>query len=126
VKNAAKVSADIEKEDGEQVREIDVTTRSRQKKAVDAVVDEARKGFDLLVVGMNKVIGSDGGFDRNVEIVTAGFDGPLAVVAAKGHHLTRPDSDGLKSWCRCPVAAYRGAAPKWRWRWRAAAAIRCG
>src|SRR5690606_39138074 len=33
---------------------------------------------------------------RNVEIVTTGFDGPLAVVAAKGHHLTKPDSDGLK------------------------------
>jgi nucleotide-binding universal stress UspA family protein len=96
VKNAAKVSAEVEKEDGEEVREIDVTTRSRQKKAVDAVVDEARKGFDLLVVGMDKVVGSGGGFDRNVEIVTTGFDGPLAVVAAKGHHLTKPDSDGLK------------------------------
>jgi|APThiThiocy_cv2_1041547.scaffolds.fasta_scaffold12816_2 Kef-type K+ transport system membrane component KefB/nucleotide-binding universal stress UspA family protein len=96
VKNAAKISAEIEKEDGEQVRKIDITTRSRQKKAVDAVVDEARKGFDLLVVGMGKVLGPNGGFDRNIEIVTTGFEGPLAVVAAKGHHLSRPDSDGLK------------------------------
>jgi len=96
VKNAAKISADVEKEEGEPVREIDVTTRTRQKKAVDAVVDEARKGFDLLVVGMNKMIGAEGNFDRTVEIVTTGFQGPLAVVAAKGPHLTQPDSDGLK------------------------------
>ncbi len=96
VKNAAKISADIEKEDGEQVRTIDITTRSRQKKAVDAVVDEARKGFDLLVVGMNKVIGAGGGFDPTINVVTAGFEGPLAVVAAKGRHLTRADGDDLR------------------------------
>ncbi|MGB3865368.1 MAG: cation:proton antiporter [Xanthobacteraceae bacterium] len=96
VKNAAKVSADVEKGDGEQVRAIDVTTRSRQKKAVDAVVDEARKGFDLLVVGMNKVIGASGGFDPTINVVTTGFNGPLAVVAAKGRHLTRVDGDDLR------------------------------
>ena len=96
VKNAAKASANAEKEDGEGVRKIDVTTRARQKKAADAVAHEARKGFDLLVVGMEKVTGPDGGFDRMIEIVTAGFDGPLAVVSARGNHLARPDSEGLR------------------------------
>src|SRR6195952_1663189 len=54
VKNAAKAIAEI---DEESTRDVDVTTRTRAKKAGDAVVDEARKGFDLLLVGMDKVIG---------------------------------------------------------------------
>ncbi|HEV7409118.1 MAG TPA: cation:proton antiporter, partial [Bradyrhizobium sp.] len=47
VKNAAKAIAEI---DEESTRDVDVTTRTRAKKAGDAVVDEARKGFDLLLV----------------------------------------------------------------------------
>jgi len=38
------------------------------------VVDEARKGFDLLVVGMDKVGGATDGFDKKLEAVTAGFE----------------------------------------------------
>ena len=84
VKNAARATAESEEEGPE---DVDVTTQARQKKAGDAVVDEAQKGFDLLVVGMDKVTGDNGGFDRKIEDVTAGFDGPLAIVAAKGSHL---------------------------------------
>ena len=94
VRNAAKAIADIEKE--EAARDVDVTTRARQKKAGDAVVDEARKGFDLLVVGMDKVIGPKDGFDRKIEDVTAGFEGPLAIVVAKGSHLKPPASNAFK------------------------------
>ena len=93
VKNAAKATA----ESGEEsTRDVDVTTRARQKKAGDAVVDEAQKGFDLLVVGMDKIAGAKEGFDRNVEDVTTGFDGPLAIVVAKGRHLKRPGASSFK------------------------------
>ncbi len=84
VKNAAKAIAEI---DEESTRDVDVTTRARDRKAGDAVVDEARKGFDLLVVGLEKVLGGRDGFDSKIEEVTAGFEGPLALVAAKGSHL---------------------------------------
>jgi Kef-type K+ transport system membrane component KefB/nucleotide-binding universal stress UspA family protein len=87
VKNAAKAIAEI---DEESIRDVDVTTRARKKRAGDAVVDEARKGFDLLLVGMDKVTGAKGGFDKKIENLTAGFDGPIAVVAAKGMHLKEP------------------------------------
>jgi Kef-type K+ transport system membrane component KefB/nucleotide-binding universal stress UspA family protein len=93
VKNAAKAIAEI---DEESTRDVDVTTRAREKKAGDAVVDEARKGFDLLIVGMDKVLGAKDGFDRKIEDVTAGFEGPLALVAAKGSHLKPPSSNAFK------------------------------
>jgi Kef-type K+ transport system membrane component KefB/nucleotide-binding universal stress UspA family protein len=93
VKNAAKAIAEI---DQESTRDVDVTTRAREKKAGDAVVDEARKGFDLLVLGMEKVLGAKDGFDNKIEDVTAGFEGPLAIVAAKGGHLKPPASNALK------------------------------
>jgi nucleotide-binding universal stress UspA family protein len=93
VKNAAKAIAEI---DEETTRDVDVTTRAREKKAGDAVVDEARKGFDLLVVGMDKVAGARDGFDSRVEDVTAGFEGPLAIVAAKGNHLKPPLNNAFR------------------------------
>jgi Kef-type K+ transport system membrane component KefB/nucleotide-binding universal stress UspA family protein len=94
VKNAAKVAANA---DEETTRDIDVTTRGREtKQAGEAVVEEARKGFDLLVVGMDKVLGSEGGFDRKIDDVTAGFEGPLAVVAAKRSHLAQPANNDFR------------------------------
>jgi K+:H+ antiporter len=91
VRNAAKAIAELDKENN--ADDVDVTTRSRRARPKDAVADEARKGFDLLVVGMAKVTGAKGGYDRKIEEVTKGFDGPIALVAAKGKHLKQPDSN---------------------------------
>jgi Kef-type K+ transport system membrane component KefB/nucleotide-binding universal stress UspA family protein len=93
VKNAAKATAEI---DEESKGDVDVTTRARQRKAGDAVVDEARKGFDLLLVGMDKVTGGGDGFDAKVRDLTAGFEGPLAIVVAKGRHLKPPETNNFK------------------------------
>lgn len=93
VKNAAKAVAQA---DEDSMGNVEVTTRARQKKAGEAIVEEARKGFDLLVVGMDKVIAAGDGFDKKIEDVVAGFDGPIAIVAAKGVHLKRPTADYFK------------------------------
>jgi Kef-type K+ transport system membrane component KefB/nucleotide-binding universal stress UspA family protein len=87
VKHAAKTVAGIDEDSS---GDVDVTTQARENKAGDAVLDEARKGFDLLVVGMDKVLGAKSGFDRKIGDVTAGFAGPLAIVAAKSSHLKPP------------------------------------
>jgi Kef-type K+ transport system membrane component KefB/nucleotide-binding universal stress UspA family protein len=92
VKSAAKAVSDV---DGDSVGDVDVTTRARDKKAGEAVLDEARKGFDLLVVGMDTVTSKDG-FDRKIGEVTAGFDGPLALVAGKGSHLKPPPAGAFR------------------------------
>jgi nucleotide-binding universal stress UspA family protein len=87
VKNAANAIAEIDEGSSGNV---DVTTRARETQTREAVVDEARKGFDLLVVGMDEVIGAKSGFDRKIEEVTTGFEGPLAIVVAKSSHLKPP------------------------------------
>jgi K+:H+ antiporter len=93
VKNAAKAISEI---DEDSTGDVDVTTRAREKKAGEAVINEARKGFDLLVVGMDKVIGAKDGFDKSMEDLTAGFDGPLAIVVAKASHLKSPLTNDFK------------------------------
>jgi nucleotide-binding universal stress UspA family protein len=93
VKNAAKAIAEIEEDS---TGNVDVTTRAREKQAGEAVIDEARKGFDLLVVGIDKVIGAKSGFDKRVEDLTAGFEGPLAIVVAKSSHLKPPLTNDFK------------------------------
>lgn len=74
---------------------VDVVTRARRAELGEAIADEARKGFDLLVVGVDKVVATKDLFDRKIEDIAAKFDGPLAIVAAKGKHLKQPMPDAL-------------------------------
>jgi Kef-type K+ transport system membrane component KefB/nucleotide-binding universal stress UspA family protein len=73
---------------------VDVVTRARRAELGETIADEARKGFDLLVVGVDKVTAKDR-FDRRIEDIAAKFEGPLAIVAAKGKHLKQPMPDSL-------------------------------
>ncbi|SFK15490.1 cation:proton antiporter [Bradyrhizobium sp. Gha] len=74
---------------------VDVVTRARRAELGETITAEARKGFDLLVVGVDKVTATKDRFDRKVEDIAAKFEGPLAIVAAKGKHLKQPAPDGL-------------------------------
>ncbi|HVV41191.1 MAG TPA: cation:proton antiporter [Nitrobacter sp.] len=94
VRNAAKAIAELDEENA--ARDVDVTTRSRRARPKDAVADEARKGFDLLVVGMDKVVGARGGYDKRIDEVTRGFEGPIALVAGRGKHLEQPASNAFR------------------------------
>jgi Kef-type K+ transport system membrane component KefB/nucleotide-binding universal stress UspA family protein len=64
--------------------EIDVTTRIQeatlQTTLREAIADEARKGFDLLLVGLSPVLTADGRFSTPLQELAAGFEGPLALV----------------------------------------------
>jgi Kef-type K+ transport system membrane component KefB/nucleotide-binding universal stress UspA family protein len=93
VKNAAKA---IGEADEESPGRVDITTRVPEEKSTDAVADEAEKGFDLLVIGMDKTLNGEGRFDKKIEDIAAGFKGPMAIVAAKGTHLDRPAANGFR------------------------------
>ncbi|OAF13359.1 potassium transporter [Bradyrhizobium centrolobii] len=77
------------------VGSVDVITRTRRAELGETIADEARKGFDLLVVGVDKVTTTKDRFDRMVEDIAAEFEGPLAIVAARGRHLKQPMPDTL-------------------------------
>jgi nucleotide-binding universal stress UspA family protein len=72
-----------------------VLTRPPSRPTEQAVAEEARRGHDLLVVGVQRVVGTEGGFHEDVARVAAAFDGPLALAAARGPHAERPLDGGL-------------------------------
>jgi Kef-type K+ transport system membrane component KefB/nucleotide-binding universal stress UspA family protein len=92
VENAARAITDaVEESSGK----IDITTRDRKETPADAIADEAKKGFDLLVVGMDIVVDAKGRFDNKIDEIGAGFKGPMAIVAARGVHLEQPAAAGF-------------------------------
>jgi len=72
-----------------------VTTRRAATEAKAAVVDEARRGYDLLLIGLDEPVGATGAFHARVARAAAGFDGPVAVLVARGEHLRRPADAAL-------------------------------
>ena len=72
-----------------------MTTRHDEPSGPDAVAGEARKGYDLLVIGIAKTRDPKGGFSKDLSRITKGFEGPLAVVDAHGSRRDRlPDRYG--------------------------------
>jgi nucleotide-binding universal stress UspA family protein len=76
--------------DEERPGKVDVVTRQKEPIDPDAVADEARKGYDLMVVGIAKARNPKGGFSRDLSLMTSGFEGPLAVVDAIESRGGRP------------------------------------
>ncbi|AWM09273.1 cation:proton antiporter [Bradyrhizobium symbiodeficiens] len=92
VKKAAEaVSANTEDDTGR----VDIVTRARRAELGETIAEEARKGFDLMVVGIDKVVAGKDRFDRGIDDIAAQYEGAMAIVAAKGKHLKQPNPDGL-------------------------------
>jgi nucleotide-binding universal stress UspA family protein len=72
-----------------------VTERDADVPLDQAVAAEAEKGFDLLVIGIEPTVGPEGGLNADVTQAANSFDGPLAIVAARGGHLAEPESARL-------------------------------
>jgi Kef-type K+ transport system membrane component KefB/nucleotide-binding universal stress UspA family protein len=66
--------------------DVDLHVESLAPEAV--VTKEARKGYDLLVIGM-RTTAAHGRFHEQIARMAAGFEGPLAVAVARGTHLQK-------------------------------------
>jgi Kef-type K+ transport system membrane component KefB/nucleotide-binding universal stress UspA family protein len=64
---------------------VDITMRSQDKPAEQAVADEAKKGYDFLVIGVEPPA-KEGVFDDKVARIAAEFKGPFAIAEARGLH----------------------------------------
>jgi hypothetical protein len=73
---------------------VDVTTRTKKATSAEAVADEAQKGYDLLIVGIDKTRAAGGGFTPEITRTVNGFDGPLAVAIAGGRLATGSEPIG--------------------------------
>jgi Kef-type K+ transport system membrane component KefB/nucleotide-binding universal stress UspA family protein len=84
VKNAAEDTTTLEAHlDEEKPGKVDVITRQPNSISRETVAGEARKGYDLLVVGIAKTRDPKGGFSKDVSLITQGFEGPIAVIDSR-------------------------------------------
>ena len=79
--SAAKTRKDEAEPDPEKVH---LTTRLPVDKPADVVRDEARKGYDLLFIGIEEARDKDGNIAPEIAELAAGFDGPLALLSGRG------------------------------------------
>jgi len=63
---------------------VEVITRAGRSAGLQAVAEEAQKGYDLLTVGIANTRGAGGGFSPDITRIADGFEGPLAVAIAGG------------------------------------------
>jgi Kef-type K+ transport system membrane component KefB/nucleotide-binding universal stress UspA family protein len=80
-KSAAIMIADEAETDPEKVH---LTARVLVDAASDVVKDEARKGYDLMFVGLDDSVEEDGNFSSRLTALASGFEGPLVVFANSG------------------------------------------
>jgi Kef-type K+ transport system membrane component KefB/nucleotide-binding universal stress UspA family protein len=76
--------------DEEKPGNVDVIARSDKPKGPQAIAEEARKGYDFMVVGIAKTRNPSGGFSKDISLITKGFEGPLAVVDVHESRRDRP------------------------------------
>ncbi|SEP78814.1 transporter, CPA2 family [Faunimonas pinastri] len=74
---------------------LDITRRTATGPLGEAVSKEAENGYGMLVVALARMASAKGGFDDAVTEVVDSFDGPLALVAGRGRHLTNPETGDL-------------------------------
>jgi Kef-type K+ transport system membrane component KefB/nucleotide-binding universal stress UspA family protein len=74
---------------------VDVTVRKHRASSGEIIAKEAKKGYDLLVVGIENTRNKSGGFHPDVSRIASAFEGPLAVVSANGDHLKQPQQSPL-------------------------------
>ncbi|MGN6771000.1 MAG: cation:proton antiporter domain-containing protein [Rhizobiaceae bacterium] len=85
LKKGARASASaVEKAEQTSVDKVRLTARTASGEPGKSVAEEARKGYDLLFVGIGRSLTRKGAFTRKVNDVTRGFDGPLCVVVNGG------------------------------------------
>jgi Kef-type K+ transport system membrane component KefB/nucleotide-binding universal stress UspA family protein len=85
------VSRNQAKSKNEQPAEVEVVVRNASEVAHgEAVTTEAKKGYDLLFIGMDKMKLPSGGFNTKIDTIGRAFDGPIALVIGQGEQLERP------------------------------------
>jgi Kef-type K+ transport system membrane component KefB/nucleotide-binding universal stress UspA family protein len=74
---------------------VGVTIRKPDTPDSETMAEEAGKGYDLLLIGLERTRGRSGRFSPGIERVASGYEGPLAIVEAKGNHQKHPEQSGL-------------------------------
>jgi Kef-type K+ transport system membrane component KefB/nucleotide-binding universal stress UspA family protein len=92
VKQAADQIKSKQKKDEKTDTSVDVTTIVHEAPSADVIAAEAKKGYDILMIGLAETTAKDGHeFSDAVTGLALGFDGPLAIAAMRGELHDKPD-----------------------------------
>ena len=91
VKEAAAQIKSKQKKEEKTDAPVDVTTIVHEAPGPDLIAEEAEKGYDLLIVGLAQTSTRAKEFHAGVTSLAMGFDGPLAITAARADLLDKPD-----------------------------------
>ena len=91
VKAAAEQTKAKQKEEEKTDAKVEVTTKVHEAPDPDIIAKEAEKGYDLLMIGLEKTTARAGEFHDSVAKLALGFDGPVAISATRGELEKDPD-----------------------------------
>jgi len=92
VEPAAKAQSDGEKKTPKgTTRQVSVTRAEATADQAEAVLaKESRKGYDLMMLGVDETIGPDGALHEDVARIVGEFEGALGIAIARGRHRKDP------------------------------------
>jgi Kef-type K+ transport system membrane component KefB/nucleotide-binding universal stress UspA family protein len=90
VKEAAAQIKSKQKKDEKSDRRVDVTTIVHEAPGPDVIAAEAKKGYDLMIIGLEKTTSRGKEFHESVAALARGFEGPLAITAARADLSEKP------------------------------------
>jgi nucleotide-binding universal stress UspA family protein len=93
VKVAAEETKSKQKEAEKIDAPLEVTTIVHESPSAEAVAAEAKKGYDLLVIGLEHTAGGGKEFHPDVTKIALGFEGPVAITTTRGDLDKMPNDD---------------------------------
>jgi Kef-type K+ transport system membrane component KefB/nucleotide-binding universal stress UspA family protein len=91
VKEAAEQTKSRQKKDEKTDAAVDVTTIVYEAPTPEIIAEEAEKGYDLMIIGLEKTATREKEFHESVTALAMGFEGPLAIADARGDLLAKPN-----------------------------------
>lgn len=94
----AKVKAAAEEIKAKQTKDekvdtpVDITTVVHGKAEPAAIAEEAEKGYDLMLIGLERTVTRGNEFHESVAKLALGFEGPVAISDARGELAKDPDA----------------------------------
>ncbi|MES0032046.1 cation:proton antiporter [Mesorhizobium sp. M0040] len=84
-KGAKKNARAVKRIEDTLVGKVHLTARTELEATGETIAEEARKGYGLLLVGLDNVLTADGAFAPALNDIAGGFDGPLCLVLNGGN-----------------------------------------
>ena len=90
VKQSAALIKSKQKEEEKVDTPVEITTIVHEAPGPDVIAAEAKKGYDLMIIGVEKTTHRGKDFHESVTTLAKGFDGPLAITAVRGDLAEMP------------------------------------